>query len=125
MNVTLPENKINKKQIILYLVIAIICIISIIIAFYVQFYARIDIGKMMGIESELIYGKKSGEETESLEMNFDQLFTNSIEGENDLSNSKKKDEEKPIVYTEIEKKENELCRISDNLFLFTSCRSCQ
>ena len=47
MNVTLPENKINKKQIILYLVITIICIISIIIAFYVQFYARIDIGKMM------------------------------------------------------------------------------
>ncbi len=108
MNVTLPENKINKKQIILYLVIAIICIISIIIAFYVQFYARIDIGKIMGIESELTYGKKSGEETESLEMNFDQLFTNSIEGENDLSNSKKKDEEKPIVYTEIEKKETKV-----------------
>ena len=58
MNVTLPENKINKKQIILYSVIAVICIISVIIAFYVQFYARIDIGKMMGIESELIYGKK-------------------------------------------------------------------
>lgn len=105
MNVTLPENKINKKQIILYSVIAIICIISVIIAFYVQFYARIDIGKMMGIDSELIYGKKTGEETEELEMNFDQLFTNSIEGENDLSNSKKKDQEKPIVYTETEKKE--------------------
>ena len=51
MNVTLPENKINKKQIILYSVIAVICIISVIIAFYVQFYARIDIGKMMGIDS--------------------------------------------------------------------------
>ena len=60
---------------------------------------------MMGIDSELIYGKKTGEETEELEMNFDQLFTNSIEGENDLSNSKKKDQEKPIVYTETEKKE--------------------
>ena len=79
MNVTLPENKINKKQIILYSVIAVICIISVIIAFYVQFYARIDIGKMMGIDSELVYGKKTGEETEELEMNFDDLFTNSKE----------------------------------------------
>ena len=105
MNVTLPENKINKKQIILYSVIAVICIISVIIAFYVQFYARIDIGKMMGIDSELVYGKKTGEETEELEMNFDDLFTNSIEGENDLSNSKRKDQERPIVYTETEKKE--------------------
>ena len=105
MNVTLPENKINKKQIILYSVIAVICIISVIIAFYVQFYARIDIGKMMGIDSELVYGKKTGEETEELEMNFDDLFTNSIEGENDLSNYKRKDQERPIVYTETEKKE--------------------
>lgn len=108
MNVTLPENKIGKKQIILYSVIAVICIISVIIAFYVQFYARIDIGKMMGIDSELIYGKKTGEETEELEMNFDQLFTNSIEGENDLSNSKKKDQDKPIVYTATEKKETKV-----------------
>ena len=117
MNVTLPENKINKKQIILYLVIAIICIISIIIAFYVQFYARIDIGKMMGIESELIYGKKSEEETESLEMNFDQLFTNSIEGENDLSNSKKKDAEKPIVYTKIAKKETKVNNFDVEIYI--------
>ena len=117
MNVTLPENKISKKQIILYLVIAIICIISIIIAFYVQFYARIDIGKMMGIESELIYGKKSEEEAENLEMNFDQLFTNSIEGENDLSNSKKKDAEKPIVYTKIAKKETKVNNFDVEIYI--------
>ena len=117
MNVTLPENKISKKQIILYLVIAIICIISIIIAFYVQFYARIDIGKMMGIESELIYGKKSEEEAENLEMNFDQLFTNSIEGENDLSKSKKKDAEKPIVYTKIAKKETKVNNFDVEIYI--------
>lgn len=117
MNVTLAENKISKKQIILYLVIAIICIISIIIAFYVQFYARIDIGKMMGIESELIYGKKSEEEAENLEMNFDQLFTNSIEGENDLSNSKKKDAEKPIVYTKIAKKETKVNNFDVEIYI--------
>ena len=117
MNVTLPENKISKKQIILYLVIAIICIISIIIAFYVQFYGRIDIGKMMGIESELIYGKKSEEEAENLEMNFDQLFTNSIEGENDLSNSKKKDAEKPIVYTKIAKKETKVNNFDVEIYI--------
>lgn len=117
MNVTLPENKISKKQIILYLVIAIICIISIITAFYVQFYARIDIGKMMGIESELIYGKKSEEEAENLEMNFDQLFTNSIEGENDLSNSKKKDAEKPIVYTKIAKKETKVNNFDVEIYI--------
>ena len=39
MNLTLPkETEIGKKQIIIYISIILICIISIVIAFYVQFY---------------------------------------------------------------------------------------
>ena len=48
MNVVLPEkNRIKKKQLFIYISIIIICIISVIIAFYVQFYTRIDIAKFI------------------------------------------------------------------------------
>lgn len=40
MNVELPKNKLSKKQLTLYILIIVICIVSLISAFYVQFYAK-------------------------------------------------------------------------------------
>lgn len=60
MKVILPETeKIKKSQMIIYIFIIVICIISIIIAFYVQFYARIDLGRMIGIEKPTELGNKT------------------------------------------------------------------
>lgn len=52
MNVTQPEKfKIGKKNLIIYISIIIICIISIIGASYIQFYARIDFKDLLGLSS--------------------------------------------------------------------------
>ncbi len=109
MNVTLPEkNKIKKKQLILYTVIMIVCIVSIIIAFYVQFYTRIDIGKMIGLSSEVSIGNKTEEEEEILKSEFNNIFNNNIGNDDGRNNSKKQKEDKQLVYTEYEKKETKL-----------------
>ena len=74
MNVTMPEKlKLSEKQIIIYISIIAFCIISIIIAFYVQFYARIDYMELLGIKSNE-YQKKTDEETETLKANFNTIF---------------------------------------------------
>lgn len=107
MKVVLPDKKVfNKKQIAIYVAIIIICIISIILAFCIQFYARIDVGRMLGFKEESKLGKKTEEETEMLKTEFDQIFTNRIEQEE--QDSKKKEEDKPLVYTKVEGKSNKL-----------------
>lgn len=108
MKVVLPEEKtFNKKQLAFYITIVVICIISIIIASYVQFYARIDVKRLLGFETENKLGNKTEEEIEIIKAEFDQVFTNSIE--NDIGQeSKKKESNKPLVYTREEKKENKL-----------------
>lgn len=108
MNVTLPEKmKFNKKQLIIYISILFVCIISIIIAFYVQFYARIDLGRLVGINSEVEFGNKTSEEVEELKNGFNQIFTNQIE-DNGQNDSKKEEKDKAIVYTKYEKQESKL-----------------
>ena len=108
MNVTLPEKmKFNKKQLIIYISILFVCINSIIIAFYVQFYARIDIGRLVGINSEVEFGNKTSEEVEELKNGFNQIFTNQIE-DNGQNDSKKEEKDKSIVYTKYEKQESKL-----------------
>lgn len=108
MKVVLPEEKVfNKRQLVIYIMIGVVCIISIIIAFYVQFYARIDIGRLLGFHSEVVLGNKTEEETELLKVEFDQIFTNSIEN-GEGQDSKKKESDKPLVYTKMEKKESQL-----------------
>lgn len=105
MKVVLPENKVfNKKQIAIYVIIVIVCILSILIAFCVQFYARIDI---FGLESESKLGKKTEEQIELLKTEFDQVFTNRIENGEGQEN-KKKESDKPLVYTKVEGKDSKL-----------------
>ena len=108
MKVVLPErNPFKKREIVVYVLILLVCIISIIIAFYVQFYARIDVGKMLGFNTEVELGNKTEEETELLKVEFDQIFTNSIEN-GEVQENKKKESDKPLVYTKTEKKESKL-----------------
>lgn len=109
MNVMLPEkNKIKKKQLYIYISIIAICIICVIIAFYVQFYARIDIGRLIGINPEGEFGKKSEEEIQILKTDFNQIFTNNIENDEGQNNNKKEEQDKQLVYTGYEKKESKL-----------------
>lgn len=108
MKVVLPEEKVfNKKQIAIYVAIVMVCVISIIIAFCVQFYARIDIGRLVGIESKSKLGDKTQEEIELLKAEFNEIFTNSIENE-EGQDSKKKESDKPLVYTRIEGKDTKI-----------------
>lgn len=101
MNVTLPEKlKFKKRQIIFYITILIICIISIISAFYIQFYARIDLGRFIGIKSEVKYGNKTEEEIETIKAEFNQIFNNQIENHDE--------QDKKIVSTTYEKKISKL-----------------
>lgn len=111
MKLNLPEKtRIRKRHLALYISIMAICIICIIIAFYVQFYARIDIGRLIGISSNEEFGKKTEEQKEILKADFEQIFTNDINlAENQSENENKKvDKNKKIVYTDYEKKESKL-----------------
>lgn len=106
MNVTLPENaKLKRKYIIIYGVIIAFCIICLIVTFYVQFYARIDIAKLVGINQEVKFGNKTEEEKNQLETDFLKIFNNNIENTEGNYDSKKEDTTKNLVYTIQEKKE--------------------
>lgn len=110
MNLELPENnnKLKKKQLIIYVVVAFICIISLIIAFYIQFYARIDIGRLIGISPEGEFGNKTEEQTELLKSEFNKVFNNTIENDDGQNNNKKENEQEDLVYTQYEKKESKI-----------------
>lgn len=108
MKVVLPEKKaLNKRQLAIYITIVIVCIISVIIAFYVQFYARIDLGRFIGIEMETEFGNKTEEQAEEIKAKFEQIFTNAIENGEGQDN-KKKEIDQPLVYTKMQRKENKL-----------------
>ena len=109
MNVTLPEKEgIKKGQIILYVSIILVCIVCVIVAFYVQFYARIDLGSFIGLGSESPYGNKTEDETVTLESEFNNLFINGTNNDNGENNNKKQEQGKDLVYTGYQQKESKL-----------------
>lgn len=106
MNVTLQEdNKIDKKYIIIYGSIVLFCVIALIVAFYVQFYARIDIAEKIGLKEKEEYGVKSESEIQKLKNEFDTMFDNSIQNDLGNNNNKKVYKDKELVCTRYEKKE--------------------
>lgn len=108
MKINLQEDKtFNKKLLVVYIAIVLVCVISIIIAFYVQFYARIDFSELVGLKKQEEYEAKTTEEIEILKTGFDQIFTNSIDNE-EGQNNKKKEINKPLVYTELGKKDSKV-----------------
>lgn len=94
MNVTLPQNsKIGIKEKLIYFLIIFICIVSIGMVIYNQFFEGktvITIGNLAG---------KSEDDYNNLKANFDTIFTNKLETDYDKSNIQLKDETKDIVYT--------------------------
>ena len=108
MKVVLPDNRISKKRIAVYVSIIIVCVISIIIAFYVQFYARIDIARLLGFKTETELGNKTEEEQQILKAEFDDIFTNSLQTTQEKISFTPKEGDKEIIYTKLEKKENKL-----------------
>lgn len=93
MNVTLPDNKLDKKAKFVYISIIGICIISIILVIYAQFFEGrtiMTVGNLKG-KSETGY--------EVLKSEFDQLFTNNLQQDDDKYQSKKTESSKKLVYT--------------------------
>ena len=109
MKVTLPEKfRLKKKEAIIYGIIVCVCIISVIGAFYVQFYGRIDFGKMLGIyKSENVFGTKTEEEIEAIKLGFENIFDNKVTYSENVDN-KKANKEQEIIYTKYTKDESKI-----------------
>ena len=109
MNVTKPEKVgISKRGIIIYSTIVFICILALLVAFYVQFYKRIDLSRLVGINQEEKYGNKSEDKTIELEADFVKLFNNTLDNKEGNYNNKKSEIDKELVYTAFEKKETKV-----------------
>lgn len=107
MKVVLPEKeRFNKRQLAIYISIITICIISVIIAIYFQIYNKEEL-KIIGNENKSEIRSKRNELIEVLKSEFDQIFTNSIENGEGYAN-KKKESDKPLVYTKMQQKESKL-----------------
>ena len=96
MNVTKPEKmKISKKTLIIYIAIVLVCLMALLVSFYVQFYKRIDLSKLVGINQAESFGNKSEDEKIELESDFLKLLSNTIDNkEGDYNNKKEKKEDK-------------------------------
>lgn len=106
MNVTKPEKVgISKRGVVIYSIIIFICIIALLVAFYVQFYKRIDLSRLVGINQEEKFGNKSQDETIELAAEFVKLFNNTLDNKEGDYNNKKTEIDKDLVYTTFEKKE--------------------
>lgn len=106
MNITLQKDtKTNTTQWIAYIAIIVICIIALIIAFYAEFYGRVD---LFGIKDVSAFGSKSEEKLIELEEGFNQIFTNQISNEESEYNNKKEFDNKNLVYTKYSQQENKL-----------------
>lgn len=103
MNVNLPNNKIDKKSIIVYSVIIGICVISIFLVLYSQFFQGKTVTTVGNLKGKSTIGY------EELKAEFDDLFTNSLQKYDQKYSSKKADSSKELVYTgytNTEKSEN-------------------
>jgi len=107
MNVKLPNQfKISKKSLTIYITIISVCVIAVIIAFYVQFYARIEIASLIGITTkERKFGNKTEEQIEEIKAGFTEIFKNNLESEEVDYTNKKQDASKELVYTKYNEKE--------------------
>ena len=106
MNVTKPEKmKISKKTLIIYIAIVLVCLMALLVSFYVQFYKRIDLSKLVGINQAESFGNKSEDEKIELESEFLKLLSNTIDNKEGDYNNKKENLDKELVYTTFEKKE--------------------
>lgn len=102
MNLELPEKeKIPKQRIIIYITVAIICIIAITVVIGVQILGNDVVDNMFGINK---ITKRSEEEETALKTNFENIFDNQVEDKGEYKIQKQNPNEK-IVYTEYSKED--------------------
>ena len=113
MNLELPEKeKIPKRRIIIYITVAIICIIAITVVIGVQILGNDVVDNMFGINK---ITKRSEEEETTLKTNFENIFDNQVEDKGEYKIQKINQNEK-IVYTDYSKEDKtEKHEISVNL----------
>ena len=109
MNVQLPkEYKVRKRDILIYTICIIICVVALTIVVTMQVLGE-------GITNKVFHTNKlqiaSEEEQLKLRTDFENMFTNKIEGK--IENVEKKDESKDIIFTVYENEDN----ISENYTL--------
>ena len=113
MNLELPEKeKISKNRIIIYIIIALICIISIVVVIGVQILGNDVIDNLFGINK---ITKRSEEEEAVLKNNFENIFDNSLENDEEYQIQKINNNEN-IIYTSYTKEyKNDNYEINVNL----------
>ena len=113
MNLELPEKeKIPKQRIIIYVTIMIICIISIAVVIEVQVLGSDIVDNIFGINK---ITKRSEEEEAVLKNNFENIFDNSLENDEEYQIQKINNNEN-IIYTSYTKEEkNDNYEINVNL----------
>ena len=109
MNVQLPkEYKVRKRDIVIYTICIIICVVALTIVVTMQVLGE-------GITNKVFHTNKlqiaSEEGQLKLRTDFENMFTNKIEGK--IENVEKKDESKDIIFTVYENEDN----ISENYTL--------
>lgn len=102
MNLEFQEKeKLSKKTITIYIIIAIICIIAIFVVIGVQVLGNDVIDNLFGINK---LTKRTEQEEAQLKANFENIFDNQIE-EKENYQTKKIDKNQKIVYTSYQKEE--------------------
>lgn len=102
MNLEFQEKeKLSKKTITIYIIIAIICIIAIFVVIGVQVLGNDVIDNLFGINK---LTKRTEQEEAELKANFENIFDNQIE-EKENYQTKKIDKNQKIVYTSYQKEE--------------------
>lgn len=96
---------ISRRGIIIYSTIIFICIIALLVGFYVQFYKRIDLTKLVGLNHNEKFANKSEEKIIEFESSFFKLFNNMIYNKDNINYNKKLENDKEVVYTIYDKKE--------------------
>ena len=104
MNLELPKKqKMSRKRMALYITIGIICVLAITIVIGVQILGNDIIDNFFGVTK---LTKRSEQEENELKTNFENLFQNQFENEENTITTNKIEKDKDIVYTYYQKDES-------------------
>ena len=104
MNLELPKKqRMPRKRIALYITVAVICVLAITIVIGVQILGNDIIDNFFGVTK---LTKRSEQEENELKTNFENLFQNQFENEENTITTNKIEKDKDIVYTYYQKDES-------------------
>ena len=105
MNVILPEKeKVSKKTIIIYTAAILACIIAILVVILAQYYGVEKLDNMVKTGSMEI--SDSEKDIQTLKIEFNNMLNNTLENKNEDIEVKKLENDKDIIFTDYQKKEN-------------------